>query len=107
MLPLELDPTPRVRPTRVGIALHPHIEIEPDLTAKATQLIRQLGSPVFEKRAAAETALQEIGPLAIPLLRAELKKSHPLETSRRIQSLLERVDSADWLEVPMSKTPQK
>ncbi len=100
MLPLEIRPAPASKPVRVGIALHPHVEIEPALTETVAVLIRQLDSPQFEKRAAADKALGEVGPLAIALLRAELKKGLPLETTRRIQAVLERVDAADWLELP-------
>jgi hypothetical protein len=103
MLPLEIRPEPRVRPTRVAIALHPHIEIEPDLAESVAKLIRDLGSAQFEKRAAADKALKEIGPLAIAMLRAELKKEIPLEAARRIQGLLDRFDAANWLGLPMTK----
>jgi hypothetical protein len=104
MLPLDIQPAPATRPTRVGIALHPHVEIEPVLVKRVGELIRQLDSSSFEKRLAADKALLEIGPLAISMLRAELKKGVPLETSRRIQTVLERVDCSAWLNFP---TPAK
>jgi hypothetical protein len=100
MLPLDVSPAPFARPVRVGIALHPHVEIEPVLAEKVAALIRQLDSPNFEKRLAADKALLEIGPMAITMLRAELKKGVTVETSRRIQAMLERVDAANWLEFP-------
>jgi hypothetical protein len=100
MLPLDVSPAPFARPVRVGIALHPHVEIEPVLAEQVAALIRQLDSPSFEKRLAADKALLEIGPMAITMLRAELKKGVTVETSRRIQAILERVDAANWLEIP-------
>ena len=100
MLPIEITPAPAARPVRVGIAVHPHVEIEPALAETVAALIRQLDSNQFEKRLAADKALHEIGPLAIAILRAELKKGVPLETSRRIQAVLDRVDAANWLDFP-------
>jgi hypothetical protein len=100
MLPLDILPAPAVRPVRVGIALHPHVEIEPILSEHIGALIRQLDSPQFDKRLAADKALTEIGPLAIATLRAELKKGVPVETSRRIQAMLERVDATSWMNFP-------
>ena len=41
--------------------------------------------------------MMEIGALAIAPLQAELKKAVPLETSRRIQTVLERIDASSWL----------
>jgi RNA polymerase sigma factor (sigma-70 family) len=102
MLPLSVLPAPAVRPVRVGIALHPHVEVEPDLTAHVGALIRRLGDPKFATRTAASKALLEVGPLAIALLRAELKKEPPLETRRRIEEILSRVDAAEWLALPGS-----
>src|SRR5262249_28061179 len=108
MLPLSVLPSPAARPVRVGLALHPHVEVEPDLTARGGALIRQLDDAKFEKRAAASKALLEIGPLAIGLLRAELAKGPPLETRRRIEGILSRVDAADWLKLrPATKQGEK
>jgi RNA polymerase sigma factor (sigma-70 family) len=108
MLPLSILPAPAARPVRVGLALHPHVEVEPDLTARVGALIRQLDDAKFEKRAAASKALLEIGPLAIGLLRAELAKGPPLETRRRIEGILSRVDAADWLKLrPATKRGEK
>ncbi|HYT87226.1 MAG TPA: hypothetical protein VEL76_00770 [Gemmataceae bacterium] len=100
MLPLDILPAPAVKPVRVGIALHPHVEIEPELTIRVGALIRQLADAKFEKRAAASKALLEIGPLAIGMLRAELQREPTLEVRRRIEGVLERVDAADWLQLP-------
>lgn len=100
MLPLSIGPAPARKPVRVGIALHPHLEIEPELTERVTTLIRQLDDATFAKRDAASKMLQEIGPMAIALLRAELKKNPPLEVRRRIEAILSSVDAEEWLNPP-------
>jgi len=105
MLPLDVLPAPTTRPVRVGIALHPHMEIEPDLTARVGKLLRQLDDDNFQKRDAATKELLEIGPLAIGHLRAELQKSPPAETASRIQNVLGRFDAAEWLKMPATKKP--
>jgi hypothetical protein len=103
MLPLSILPAPVQKPVRVGIAFHPHVEIEPDLVARVTGLIQQLDDGSFVKRDAASKALEGIGPMAIALLRAELKKNPPLEVRRRIEAILDRVDVAEWLQPPEKK----
>jgi RNA polymerase sigma factor (sigma-70 family) len=100
MLPLSVLPKPATRPVRVGIALHPHVEVEPALAAHVAALVRQLDEDDFVKRDAASRALLEIGPLAVTLLRAELQKRLPLETHRRIEAVLDRVDASVWLGAP-------
>jgi len=97
MLPLSILPVPAGAPLRVGIALHPHMEFEPDLAARVAPLIRQLDDKDFKMRAAATATLLEIGPLAISLLRTELQKPLSLETRRRIEGVLDRVDATTWL----------
>jgi hypothetical protein len=106
MLPLDVQPAPAAKPVRVGIALHPHIEIEPGLAQRVAGLIRALDDPKFQKRQAASKELFEIGIVAIGRLRAELKKNPSLEMQRRIEAILDRVDAMDWLKTPeKNKTP--
>jgi hypothetical protein len=100
MLPLEITPAPAVKPVRVGIALHPHIEIEPKLSERVGMLIRQLDAEEFDTRAAASKELLEIGPVAVSLLRETLSKKPSLETARRIEEVLDKVDAAEWLKMP-------
>lgn len=97
MLPLEVLPAPAGKPVRVGVALHPHIEIEPELAAKVTALIRELDNDDPGKREAASKTLLEIGPIAISQLKSELSKSPSLEARRRMETVLNRVDAATWL----------
>jgi hypothetical protein len=103
MLPLEILPAPVDKPVRVGIALHPNLEIEPALAERAAVLIGQLDDAKFQKREAAAKALLEMGPRAIVMLRAELAKNVSLEMSTRIRSILDRVDAMDWLGMPQIK----
>ena len=98
MLPLTVLPEPVEKPVRVGIALHPHMEIEPGLAERIGALIPQLDT---EKRLAAEKALLELGPVAISMLQAELKKGQSAETERRIRAVLEQVDASSWLSLPV------
>jgi hypothetical protein len=56
---------------------------------------------------AGNNALGEGGPLALAFLHAELKKGLPLETTRRIPAVLERVDAAGWLELPRGMGEKK
>jgi hypothetical protein len=107
MLPLSVFPSPAVAPVRVGIALHPHVEIEPVLAGRVATLLRQLDDVDFETRDTAGKLLLEIGPMAIGMLRAELQKGPTLETRRRIESVLDRVDGANWLNVPANSTAKK
>jgi hypothetical protein len=103
MLPLIVLPEPATRPVRVGIALHPHMEVEPTLAVQVAALLRQLDDDDFARRDAASQALLEIGPLAIAQLRAELQKALPLEMRRRIEAVLDRVDATGWLTAPPAK----
>jgi hypothetical protein len=97
VLPLSVLPAPAQKPVRVGIALHPHMEAQPGLAARVARLMRDLDEVDFDRRDAANRELLEIGPLAIAMLRAELQKAPPLETARRIEAVLDRVDAAVWL----------
>jgi len=104
MLPLSILPAPAAAPIRVGIALHTHMEFEPDLAARVAPLIRKLDDDDVEQRLAASASLLEIGPIAISLLRTELQKPLSLEARRRIESVLDRVDGTVLLDLP---TPKK
>src|SRR5207253_5011731 len=53
MLPLDILPAPAAKPVRVGIALHPNLEIEPALRERVGPLIRQLDDAKYEVRTVA------------------------------------------------------
>jgi hypothetical protein len=97
MLPLEITPAPTAKPVRVGIALHPHLELGPVQAQRVGPLIQQLDDPAFQKREAATKALLEMGPVAIGALRAALKQGVTLEMRRRLEAVLDRVDAVEWL----------
>jgi HEAT repeat protein len=85
------------KPARVGIALHPHMEIEPELSTRVALLIRQLDDERFETREGASKMLASIGPMAIGMMREALAKNPSLELRRRIETILNNVDAAEWL----------
>jgi hypothetical protein len=88
------------RSTRVGIALHPHVEREPELAARIEAVLPDLDDPAFAKRAAASKALVEIGPFAARVLRSELSQSPSAERKRRIEEVLHQLDAAEILNIP-------
>ena len=101
MLPIEISlPEPAPRPVRVGIALHPHLEIEPSLVERIGALVRQLDSPQADKRLAADKELLELGPLAIATLKSELRRGVSPQMNQRIVAILDRVDASSWLNFP-------
>lgn len=106
MLPLSITPAPAAGPVRVGVVLQPHVDLEPDLTARVAALIRDLDGD-FRARSAATTKLLEIGPIAVTHLRAELQKPLSLEARRRIESVLDRVDAMAWIDGAALKGKQK
>jgi WD40 repeat protein len=60
--------------------------------ARLARLIADLGSDTFAVRKRAEEALEEHGELAEAAIRAALKGKPPLETHRRLEGLLEKLD---------------
>ncbi len=100
MLPLDILPSPVAKPVRVGIALHPNLEIEPALRERIAKLVKELDSEVYVRREAASKELLKIGPVAIGVLRGELHKQPPLEMRRRIETVLNSVDATEWLSLP-------
>jgi hypothetical protein len=103
MLPLDVLPAPLAKPVRVGIALHPNLEIEPALRQRVAKLVKELDSDVYAQRAAASKELLEIGPVAIGVLRAALHNQPSLESRRRIEAVLDSVDGTEWLKLPKAE----
>ncbi len=95
MLPLTIVPAPAGKPTRVGIAWHPHMEREPALVARIDALLRDLDAPAFPKRSAASQALVAMGPFAATILRGELSQNPSPEMRRRIAEIVKQIDAAD------------
>ena len=58
------------------------------------ELLAKLSSAAFAERARADAALRKEGRLAVPVLRAALTRQWPLETRRRIETLLRNLEAA-------------
>jgi hypothetical protein len=92
---------------RVGIALHPHVEIEPDFAARVAALIRKLDDDNFEVREAATKTLAELGPPAASLVAESRDKTASAEVKKRANEILDHIDAAEWLRstMPAVKKP--
>jgi hypothetical protein len=107
MLPLEIVPAPAGGPVRVGIALHPRIEVEPGFAARVKELLPKLDDMDFSVREEASKELLAIGPVAVQLLREERDRTTSPEVKRRINDVLAKVDAAEWLHVVPKEQPKK
>ncbi len=65
-------------------------------TARAKDLVRQLGSPSYREREAASRDLAKMGRLAVPALRAALASESRPEIQRRIDLVLPAAEAADF-----------
>jgi hypothetical protein len=97
MLPLEVTPKPAERLVRVGVAHHPAFENGPRVRQRVATLIQQLDSQKFAERDAASRDLEQLGPWAVPQMREALAGKPSLETSKRLERLLEKADASEWL----------
>jgi hypothetical protein len=95
MLRLEITPVPFAKPTRVGVALHTHLELDPTQTQTLDALVRQLDETSYERRSAATEALERIGPPALAALRAALKQNLSQEQIRRIQEVVKQAETVE------------
>ena len=68
--------------------------VSPD-AKKLAAMIADLGSDEFERRQQAEQELGDLGEMAAPTLQKTLAANPPLETRRRIEGLLKKLNSAD------------
>jgi hypothetical protein len=107
MLPLEIAPAPVGGPVRVGIALHPHVEVEPNIAARVKELLPKLDDMDFETREAASRELLAIGPGAVRMLREERDRTESPEVKRRLDDVLAKVDAAEWLRATPKDAPKK
>jgi len=86
---------PFAKPTRVGVALHTHLELDPTQTQTLDALVRQLDETSYERRSAATEALERIGPPALAALRAALKQNLSQEQIRRIQEVVKQAETVE------------
>jgi hypothetical protein len=63
---------------------------------KMKKAVSNLGSSIFRTRQQGEKVLIEFGDAALPTLRVEARSNVALETKRRIENVIERIES-DWL----------
>jgi hypothetical protein len=97
MLTLSVSPTPG-KTVRVGIARHPHFELEPELVKQAHELIGKLGAESASEWQAAAAALQEMGPVAWRTMEVATKGERNPVVPNRLHAILEQgVDAEDYL----------
>src|SRR5262249_4777341 len=90
LLPLTVKPRPE-KLVRVGLIQQ--IPKDPDLAARVAKLVKQLDADRFESREAAQQALADLGRAAFPELRRLVPKIASPEARRRVEELLEKIDS--------------
>jgi hypothetical protein len=96
MLPMEVDPTPAHAPVRVGIAFHPNLEADPEISQRMAPLIRQLDDVDYHKRDQAMKTIVDIGPDAIrPLTWAKATAS--VNARLLIDDALQQIGAVQWM----------
>ncbi|MGH7173877.1 MAG: PQQ-binding-like beta-propeller repeat protein, partial [Gemmataceae bacterium] len=68
------------------------VSVKPVSNERLRQLIAELESDAFAVRERATKALAELGEVAVPAMRKVLADKPPLETRKRLEDLLQRVD---------------
>jgi hypothetical protein len=90
LLPLTVKPRPE-KVVRVGLIQQ--IPYEPELAARVARLVKQLDDDDFEKREAAQRELEKLGPVGLGNLRRLAPKVFAPEPKRRVDELLEKIES--------------
>jgi hypothetical protein len=90
LLPLTVKPRPE-KVVRVGLIQQ--IPYEPELAARVARLVKQLDDDDFEKREAAQRELEKLGPVGLGYLRRLGPKLVAPEAKRRLDELLEKIES--------------
>jgi len=106
MLPLDIMPVPVARPVRVGVVLQPRFEYGPMVAARAAELIKQLDADDFERREAASKELEAMGPWVVRAVQDALKGPTSPEQKKRLELLLEKVSTLDWLQPGSKPVPR-
>jgi len=102
MLPLAVTPKPP-EIVRVGVALHPNLEVAAALDGRVRRLIGRLGEDDFRRRQAAFEDLVRIGPPAAGAVRQTLRETKSAEVRARCEKILQAIDAAEYLGKPASK----
>lgn len=70
--------------------------VKPVAEKRLIQLIEELESDTFAERERATKALAELGEMAIPAMRKKLTGKPPLETRKRLEELIRRIEARTW-----------
>jgi hypothetical protein len=90
LIPLTVTPRPE-KVVRVGLIQQ--VPFEPELAERVARLVKQLDDDDFHKREAAQKELEALGPVALGYLRRLAPKVFAPEPKRRIDELLEKIES--------------
>jgi hypothetical protein len=90
LLPLTVKPRPE-KVVRVGLIQQ--IPYEPELAERVARLVKQLDDDDFEKREAAQRELEKLGPVGLGYLQRLMPKVFAPEAKRRVDELLEKIES--------------
>ncbi|HYT92743.1 MAG TPA: hypothetical protein VEL76_28765 [Gemmataceae bacterium] len=86
--------TLRAQPAKTIAYLKQNLQVVPvEKGKRIEELLAKLGDPAFAERARADAALRQEGRLAVPVLRAALTREWPVETMRRIETLLRNLEA--------------
>ena len=97
MLKLDVSPLPK-RVVRVGVALHPNMEVEPALAKRTEDLVKQLASADEGVWKAAAAELQNMGPVARRTLEATVEGATNPSVRERAKMVLDAgVDASTYL----------
>lgn len=84
------------KPATVVSADPKSLDATAEESARATELVRQLGSPSYRDRESASRDLPKIGRLAVPALRAARATESSPEVQRRIELVLPAAEAEDF-----------
>lgn len=76
--------------------LSPWAAEAPGLAERVRTLVKQLDDPQFQARQQADQELRRLGIDVVPHLRKELEGKHPLEVTRRLESIVNELSRVPW-----------
>jgi hypothetical protein len=82
--------------TAVVCCLSPWAAEPAGLVERVKVLVRQLDDQRFASRLQADQELRGLGIAVVPLLQKELDAKHPLEVSRRLESIVTELSRIPW-----------
>jgi hypothetical protein len=97
MLPLAVSPPPG-KVVRVGIVLHGQLDLTAaTLSARVKELATKMDSEDYRLRDQANRDLIDLGPAAYPAIREALKGKVSPEVKDRLEDILKKFDSAEYI----------